>query len=193
MKLKLRNTTLELYQGDITTLQVDAIVNAANSGLLGGGGVDGAIHRAGGPAIMAECRQLYPEGCPTGQAVATTAGNLPAKIVVHAVGPVWHGGDRGEPELLRAAYANSLRRAEERGMTSIAFPSISTGIYGYPIEQAGPIAVGAALDHVRQGSILQRIVFCLFSSYDYAVYERHFRQLPTTARDLAAFDELADE
>ena len=193
MRLKLRATTLELYQGDITTLQVDAIVNAANSGLRGGGGVDGAIHRAGGPAILAECRQVYPQGCPTGQAVATIAGNLPAKIVVHAVGPVWHGGDHGEPELLRSAYANSLRRGEERGMTSIAFPSISTGIYGYPIELACPIAVGAALDHVRQGSILQRIVFCLFSSYDYAVYERHFRQPPTTARDLAVCDELADE
>ena len=193
MILKLRETRLELYQGDITTLQVDAIVNAANSGLRGGGGVDGAIHRAGGPAILAECRQLYPDGCPTGQAVVTTAGNLPAKIVVHAVGPVWHGGNHGEPELLRSAYANSLRRAEERGMTSIAFPSISTGIYGYPIELACPIAVGAALDHVRQGSVLQRVVFCLFSSDDYAVYERHFRQLPTTALDPAVLDELADE
>lgn len=193
MRLKLRATTLELYQGDITTLQVDAIVNAANSGLRGGGGVDGAIHRAGGPAILAECRQLYPDGCPTGQAVVTIAGNLPAKIVVHAVGPVWHGGDHGEPELLRSAYANSFRRAEERGIASIAFPSISTGVYGYPIELACPIAVGAALDHVRQGSVLRRVVFCLFSSRDYTVYERHFRQLPTTARDLAVCDELADE
>jgi O-acetyl-ADP-ribose deacetylase (regulator of RNase III) len=189
MILKLRETTLELYQGDITTLQVDAIANAANSGLLSGGGVDGAIHSAGGPAILAECRQLYPDGCPTGQAVATTAGNLPAKIVVHAVGPVWHDGDHGEPDLLHSAYANSLRRAEERGMTSIAFPSISTGIYGYPIELACPIAVGAALDHLRQGSILQRIVFCLFSSYDSAVYERHFQQLASAAPDLLKADE----
>jgi O-acetyl-ADP-ribose deacetylase len=189
MIFKLRETRLELYQGDITTLQVDAIVNAANSGLRGGGGVDGAIHRAGGPAILAECRHVYPQGCPTGQAVATIAGNLPAKIVVHAVGPIWHGGDRGEPELLRSAYANSLRRAEERGMTSIAFPSISTGIYGYPIEQAGPIAVGAALDHVRNGSALHRIVFCLYSGYDYAVYERHFRQLTSVMPDLLQTDE----
>jgi O-acetyl-ADP-ribose deacetylase (regulator of RNase III) len=193
MKLHLHATTIELHQGDITTLQVDAIANAANSGLRGGGGVDGAIHHAGGPAILAECRQLYPEGCPTGQAVVTTAGNLPAKIVVHAVGPVWHGGDHGEPELLRSAYANSLRRAEERGMTSIAFPSISTGIYGYPIDLACPIAVGAALDHVRQGSILQRIVFCLFSSRDLTVYERHFQQLATAALDPMALDEPTDE
>lgn len=193
MILKLRETTLELFQGDITTLQVDAIANAANSGLLGGGGVDGAIHRAGGPAILAECRQLYPDGCPTGQAVVTTAGNLPAQVVVHAVGPVWHGGDHGEPELLRAAYANSLRRAEERGMASIAFPSISTGIYGYPIEQACPIAVGAVLDHVRQGSGLHRIIFCLFSNHDHAVYERHCRQLATAAVDLVMLDEKADE
>ncbi len=162
MRLKLRATTLELYQGDITTLQVDAIVNAANSGLRGGGGVDGAIHRAGGPAILAECRQVYPQGCPTGQAVATIAGNLPAKIVVHAVGPVWHGGDHGEPDLLHSTYANSLRRAEERGMTSIAFPSISTGVYGYPIELACPIVVGAALDHVRQGSICSGLSFASF-------------------------------
>jgi len=192
MKLKLRDTTLELYQGDITTIHIDAIANAANSGLRGGGGVDGAIHRAGGPAIMAECRQLYPEGCPTGQAAVTTAGNLPAKIVVHAVGPVWHGGDHGEPELLRSAYANSLRRAEERGMTSIAFPSISTGIYGYPIELACPIAVGAALDQVYHGSSLKRIVFCLFSNYDYAVYERHFQQLASAMPDLLTTDKLGE-
>ena len=193
MILKLRDTTLELYQGDITTLQVDAIANAANSGLRGGGGVDGAIHRAGGPAILAECRQLYPDGCPTGQAVVTIAGNLPAKIVVHAVGPVWHGGDHGEPELLRSAYANSLRRAKEQGMTSIAFPSISTGIYGYPIELACPIAVGAALDHVHNGGGLKRIVFCLFSNSDYAVYERHFQQLASVALDPVTLDEPADE
>ncbi len=193
MKLHLHATTFELYQGDITTLQVDAIANAANSGLRGGGGVDGAIHRAGGPAIMAECRQLYPDGCPTGQAVVTTAGNLPAKIVVHAVGPVWHGGKNGEPELLRLAYANSLQRAEERGMASIAFPSISTGIYGYPIELACPIAVGAALDHVRKGSGLRRIVFCLFSDDDYAVYDRHFQQLASAAPDLLTTGEPAVE
>lgn len=167
--ITLNHTTLELHQGDITHLAVDAIVNAANSGLRGGGGVDGAIHRAGGPAIMAECRRIG--GCPTGQAVATTGGNLPARYVIHAVGPVWQGGNRGEPELLRSAYANSLLRAEELGLTSVAFPSISTGVYGYPIELACPIAVGAAIDHVQRGTALRRIVFCLFSPGDYAVYD----------------------
>jgi O-acetyl-ADP-ribose deacetylase (regulator of RNase III) len=173
------HTTLELHQGDITRLAVDAIVNAANSGLRGGGGVDGAIHRAGGPAIMAECRRIG--GCPTGQAVVTTGGNLPARHVIHAVGPVWQGGGRGEPDLLRSAYANSLLRAEELGVASVAFPSISTGVYGYPIELACPIAVGATVDHVRQGTALRRIVFCLFSAGDYAVYEKHLRELHTAS------------
>lgn len=167
----LDHTILELHLGDITRLAVDAIVNAANSGLRGGGGVDGAIHRAGGPAIMAECRRIG--SCPTGQAVVTTGGNLPSRYVIHAVGPVWQGGSRGEPELLRAAYANSLLRAEELGVASIAFPSISTGVYGYPIELACPIAVEAVCDHVQRGAALQRIVFCLFSAGDYAVYEKY--------------------
>lgn len=184
MKLKLKDTILELHQGDITKVAVDAITNAANSGLRGGGGVDGAIHRAGGPAIMEECRKIG--GCPTGQAVVTTAGRLPARFVIHAVGPIWRGGNHGEPDLLRSAYANSLLRAEERQLSSIAFPSISTGVYGYPIELACPIAVGAALDHVRRGTNLRRIVFVLFSPHDYAVYERHFRHLLKTEPDLEA-------
>ncbi len=175
MILQLQQTSLELHQGDITRLAVDAIVNAANSGLRGGGGVDGAIHRAGGPAIMAECRRIG--GCPTGQAVVTTAGNLPARYVIHAVGPIWRGGDHGEPELLRSAYANSLLRAEELGVASIAFPSISTGVYGYPIALACPIAVGAVRDHVQRGTALQRVIFCLFSADDYAVYEAYFHRL----------------
>lgn len=176
--LNYRNTSLELHQGDITRLNVEAIANAANAALRGGGGVDGAIHRAGGPAIMAECRQIG--GCPTGQAVVTTGGDLPARYVIHAVGPVWRGGDHGEEDLLRSAYTNSLLRAEEQGVTSMAFPSISTGVYGYPIELACPVAVGAVLDHVRGGTGLERIVFCLFSALDYAVYERHFQQLLAT-------------
>ena len=158
---------------------MDAIVNAANSGLRGGGGVDGAIHRAGGPAIMAECRRIG--GCPTGQAVVTTGGNLPARYVIHAVGPIWQGGGRGEPALLRSAYANSLLRAEELGVASIAFPSISTGVYGYPIELACPIAVGAAIDHVQQGTALQRIVFCLFSAGDFAVYDEYLSNITRNA------------
>jgi O-acetyl-ADP-ribose deacetylase (regulator of RNase III) len=179
MRLTLKGTTLELHQGDITRLAVDAIVNAANSGLRGGGGVDGAIHRAGGPAIMAECRRIG--GCPTGQAAVTTGGNLPARYVVHAVGPVWRGGNQGEPALLRSAYANSLQRAEELGVASIAFPSISTGVYGYPIERACHIAVGAVTEHVRQGTALQHIIFCLFSAGDYAVYEAYLSQMMRNA------------
>lgn len=178
---RLHDTILELHQGDITGLAVDAIVDAANSGLRGGGGVDGAIHRAGGSAIMAECRQIG--GCPTGQAVVTTAGRLPARFVIHAVGPVWRGGQHGEPELLRSAYANSLLRAEEQAVQSIAFPSISTGVYGFPIDLACPIAVSAALEHVRRGTNLHRILFVLFSAGDYAVYRQHFQGLlqPDTA------------
>lgn len=183
MKLTLHTTDLELYLGDITQLHVDAMANAANSGLRGGGGVDGAIHRSGGPAIMEECRRIG--GCPTGQAVVTTAGRLPARYVIHAVGPIWHGGNTGEPELLRSAYANSLQRAEELGVASIAFPSISTGVYNYPIELACPIAVGAALSHVRRGTNLRRIIFCLFSAGDYAVYERYFRRLSEGEPDLS--------
>jgi O-acetyl-ADP-ribose deacetylase (regulator of RNase III) len=179
MKLTLDGTTLELHQGDVTRLVVDAIVNAANSGLRGGGGVDGAIHRAGGPAIMAECRRIG--GCPSGQAVVTTGGNLPARYVIHAVGPIWQGGGRDEPVLLRSAYANSLLRAEELGVASIAFPSISTGVYGYPIELACPIAVGAAISHVQRGTVVQRVIFCLFSAADYAVYEKHLRDVYTTS------------
>ncbi len=171
MQFALDDTTLELHQGDITRLTVDAIVNAANSGLRGGGGVDGAIHRAGGPAIMAECRRIG--GCPTGQAVVTGGGDLPARYVIHTVGPIWQGGGRGEPELLRSAYAASLLRAEELDVTSIAFPSISTGVYGYPIALACGIAVGTVIEHVQRGTALQHIIFCLFSAGDYAVYEKH--------------------
>ncbi|MBA2245126.1 MAG: O-acetyl-ADP-ribose deacetylase, partial [Gemmatimonadetes bacterium] len=132
--MRIGGTTLRLVRGDITEQQVDAVVNAANSTLLGGGGVDGAIHRRGGPEILAECREIrrtrYPEGLPTGEAVATTAGDLPAKRVIHTVGPVWQGGEAGEPELLAAAYRSSLERAREEGLRTLAFPAISTGVYG---------------------------------------------------------------
>ena len=133
---------IELVEGDITEQHVDAIVDAANESLLGGGGVDGAIHRAGGPAILAECRRLG--GCATGDAKATTAGDLPARWVVHTVGPVWHGGDRGEPELLASCHRASLALAEELGCRTVAFPAISTGVYGFPLERAAPIALRVA-------------------------------------------------
>jgi O-acetyl-ADP-ribose deacetylase (regulator of RNase III) len=137
---------LTFVVGDLTQQQVDAIVNAANTSLLGGGGVDGAIHRAGGPEILAECRQLG--GCDTGDAKATTGGALPARWVVHAVGPVWRGGDQGEPDLLASAHRRSLEVARELGARTIAFPAISCGIYGYPPERAAPVAIGASREQL---------------------------------------------
>lgn len=166
-------TRIVLKQGDITQEEVDAIVNAANSNLLGGGGVDGAIHRAGGPAIMEECRQIRARqgGCPTGEAVITTAGRLKARWVVHTVGPVWQGGNAGEPDLLANAYRHSLALAAEHGAKTIAFPSISTGVYGYPIERAAPIALGTARAFARERDAFEEIRFVLFSERDLAVYQ----------------------
>jgi O-acetyl-ADP-ribose deacetylase (regulator of RNase III) len=139
--------TVRLIRGDITEMETDAIVNAANSSLMGGGGLDGAIHRKGGPKILEECKKIrateWPEGLPTGKAVITSAGNLKARYVIHTVGPVWYGGNRGEPELLAHAYQNSLRMAVSKGLKTIAFPSISTGAYSYPIEDASRIALKA--------------------------------------------------
>ncbi|HYN57458.1 MAG TPA: O-acetyl-ADP-ribose deacetylase [Motilibacterales bacterium] len=159
---------VRLMQGDITAFPADAIVNAANSGLLGGGGVDGAIHRAGGPAILAECRlirrDLLPEGLPTGQAVATTAGNLPARWVIHTVGPIY-SGSQSDAELLASAHRTSIALARELGARSIAFPAISTGVYGYPIELAAPIALAAA-----QAAEDLEITFVLFSAAAHAAF-----------------------
>ena len=170
MRITVVNAAIELQQGDITRIAVDAIVNAANSRLAGGGGVDGAIHRAGGPEIMAACRAHG--SCPTGGAVITTAGSLNARYVIHAVGPVYRNGTHGEPELLANAYRACLQLACSHGVTSMAFPSISTGVYGYPIEKAAPIALGTVMRHLQEPSSLELVVFVLFSAADYAVYER---------------------
>ncbi len=174
MDFEYKGKTVEILEGDITRIAADAVVNAANEGLRGGGGVDGAIHRAGGPAIMAECRRIG--RCPTGQAVITTGGDLPAAYVIPTVGPVWRGGARGEEDLLRSAYEKSLALAVERGLRTIAFPSISTGVYGYPIEQASRVAIGAVLDHLAGETSLEKVIFVLFGAADYAVYEEAMRQ-----------------
>ena len=159
---------IEAVRGDITEQAVDAIVNAANSSLLGGGGVDGAIHRAGGPEIVAECRLLG--GCDTGDAKATTAGRLPARYVIHTVGPVWRGGEAGEAELLASCHRRALELAAELGCTSVAFPAISTGVYGYSIELAAPVAVAAARQ--AQGAPVELVRFVLFSRSHLDAFER---------------------
>ncbi len=164
---------LRLKVGDITREPADAIVNAANSALAGGGGVDGAIHRAGGPSIMRELDQIRGKsgGCPTGSAVVTAAGLLSARFVFHAVGPVYRGGKHGEPELLASCYRTCLQLAEEQGIATIAFPSISTGIYGYPIREAARIALAEVTRHLNaQAGMLQQVTFVLFSEPDYRVY-----------------------
>lgn len=171
MKLSVHNSTLELVQGDITKQQVEAIVNAANSALGGGGGVDGAIHRAAGPSLLTECRQ-FKGGCPAGQAVITGAGLLPAKHVIHAVGPVWYGGDRNEDDLLASAYRTSLELAAKAQLSSIAFPAISTGAYRFPIERAAGIAIDTACQFCESDSSLALIRFVVFSDRDNRVYAK---------------------
>jgi O-acetyl-ADP-ribose deacetylase (regulator of RNase III) len=166
---------MEIVQGDITKIAVDAIVNAANSSLLGGGGVDGAIHRAAGPQLLAECRGLG--GCPTGEARITRGYDLPTKHVIHTVGPVWHGGDRGEEELLANCYRNSLRLAAENGIETIAFPSISTGVYHFPIDQACRIALREIKAFLAKKSPLRKVLFVCFSESDARIYRQALQEL----------------
>ena len=177
--IKINNTTLLIIQGNITVQKTDAIVNAANSGLMGGGGVDGAIHRAGGPAILEECKQIVKgKGrLPTGQAVITTGGNLPAKYVIHTVGPVWNGGNNGEPELLASAYRESLTLAADHNLESVSFPSISTGVYGYPVDKAALVAISTVKDFlVKGGTSINKVVFVLFDSRTYSAYAQQLEK-----------------
>src|SRR5687767_2565500 len=172
--------SIQLLKGDITKVPVDAIANAANSGLRGGGGVDGAIHSVGGPSIMQELDEIRARsgGCPTGSAVPTTAGNLPAKYVFHAVGPVYRDGRNGEPDQLASAYRACLALAEEKRIAYMSFPSISTGIYGYPVDQAAPIALGEVRNHLGDPrNNVQRVIFVLFDEKTLAAYSKALESL----------------
>lgn len=175
MEVKIDKAILSLTQGDITREETDAIVNAANSRLAGGGGVDGAIHRAAGPALMEETRKFG--GCPTGQAVITSGGHLKAKHVIHTVGPIYRDGTRGETDLLRSAYHSSLKLASENKLKSVSFPSISTGAYGYPLKEAAGIALGAVVDYLRQHDDLSLVRFVLFDDRTYGVYAQALAEM----------------
>jgi len=166
---------IEIAKVNITTLQVDVIVNAANSSLLGGGGVDGAIHQAAGPELVIECRQLG--GCETGQAKITDGYKLPAKYIIHTVGPVWNGGSKGEPELLISCYVASLKLAVERDIKTIAFPAISCGVYGYPIEQASKIAIQETMNFLEEHDSITQVIFACFNDQVHNAYVRAFAQI----------------
>ena len=166
---------IEIVKGDITKLQVDAIVNAANTSLLGGGGVDGAIHRAAGPMLLEECKEL--KGCETGEAKITKGYNLPAKHVIHTVGPIWRGGNNNEDELLKNAYGNSLKVAKENNLKTIAFPGISTGVYAFPLDRAADIAINTVVDFLKKDDTIKKVIFVQFSDSAYKLYEDKLRGL----------------
>lgn len=171
-----KKVKLNIVEGDITKLKVDGIVNAANNTLLGGGGVDGAIHRAGGPTILEQCKKIG--GCPTGEARITTAGDMPSKYVIHTVGPIYKDGTKGEKKLLYNAYYNSLKLAKKYGIKTIAFPSISTGVYGYPKNEASEIAIKASMDFIDENNDdISEIIFVLFSKDDYLLYENKLNKI----------------
>jgi len=173
MEAEVNKTKVSMIQGDITKRATEAIVNAANSSLMGGGGVDGAIHRAGGPSILEECKRIVARQgrLPTGRAVITTGGNLKARYVIHTVGPIWHGGSGNEAKLLRSAYSECLKLASENKLASISFPSISTGAYGYPVDEAAKIAVSMVISFLKeQATSLKEVVFVLFDSQTYQSY-----------------------
>jgi len=165
---------ISVIQGDITSLEIDAIVNAANTSLLGGGGVDGAIHRKGGPQILNECMAIRQQqgGCPVGEAVITSGGLLPAKYVIHTVGPVWNGGNNNEKELLASAYVNSLKIAEEKKFKSVAFPNISTGIYGFPKKPAAEIAIAAVSQFMKTAKSVKQVTFVCFDEENFKIYQQ---------------------
>jgi len=175
MEVKFGQTLFFLEEGDITRQETEAIVNAANSRLAGGGGVDGAIHRAGGPGIMEECLKIG--HCPTGQAVLTTGGNLKAKCVIHTVGPIYRDGMRGEEKLLAGAYRECLKLAQKKGLRSVAFPSLSTGAYGYPLEEAAGIALKTVVGFIKENSVFDRVGFVLFGPQSYRAYESALKNL----------------
>ena len=180
VQITVNQTRLSILQGDITQQDSDAIVNAANSSLMGGGGVDGAIHRAGGPAILRECKEIVSRQgrLPTGKAVITTGGNLKARYVIHTVGPVWHGGGKGEAELLESAYRECLKLAADNQLASISFPSISTGAFGYPVDKASRVALRAAISFLK-GSItsIKEVAFVLFDSRTFDAYSSALREI----------------
>jgi O-acetyl-ADP-ribose deacetylase (regulator of RNase III) len=183
ISITISKTKLTLIEGDITEQETDAIVNAANSSLLGGGGVDGAIHRAGGPDILQDCLKIRDKqgGCETGEAVITTGGNLQARYVIHTVGPVWRGGRSGEPELLANCHRNSLKIAAENGVRTISFPGISTGVYGYPLEKAAPVALKAVIEFLKSDDRFDEVVFVLYNEWTYKAYEDALKSLTQNA------------